>query len=102
MSLVASVQKPVVPPQALVAANVDSADVSTALHNLQTAPPSMEEVPLADTESERLIELAKQRERVVKDYLIETGELDPERLFVCYSDVEKDVRGPLSRADPPI
>jgi hypothetical protein len=35
----------------------------------------------------------------VKDDLIETGRLDPQRLFVRHSDVEKDEREKPSRVD---
>jgi hypothetical protein len=53
-------------------------------------PPSIDEVPLSDDEKERLIDLAKQRAFSVKDHLTEVGGLDPERLFVCYSEVDTE------------
>jgi hypothetical protein len=61
--------------------------------------PTIEEVPLSDDEKERLIELAKKRALAVKDYLTETGGLDPERLFVCYSDVETSEKKLPPRVD---
>ena len=67
-----------------------NADMSTVVQTAPAGPPSLEEVPLSDDEKERLIELAKQRALAVKDHLTETGGLDPERLFVCYSDVDTE------------
>jgi len=62
----------------------------TAAESASAGPPSIEEVPLTDDEKEQLIELAKNRALAVKDYLAEIGGLDPERLFVCYSDVDTE------------
>ena len=61
--------------------------------------PSVEEAPLSDDEKERLIEFAKQRALAVKDYLVEIGGLDPERMFVCYSDVETEEKELPPRVD---
>lgn len=64
-----------------------------------SGPPSIEEVPISEDEKERLIELAKERALAVKDHLTETGGLDPERLFVCYSDVETEEKELPPRVD---
>ncbi|MGD8353610.1 MAG: DUF748 domain-containing protein [Pseudomonadota bacterium] len=53
-------------------------------------PPAGDEAPLIEEEETRLIEVAKLRALAVKDYLTQTGGLDPERLFVCYSEVDRE------------
>jgi hypothetical protein len=85
--------------QVPMAAGIGTAGAGTAFQASPAGPPSIEESPLTDEEKERLVELAKQRALAVKDYLIEAGGLDQERLFVCYSDVEKKEEGPPPRVD---
>ena len=62
-------------------------------------PPTVEEVPLSDSEKEQLIEIAKNRALVIKDHLTHSGGLSHERVFICYSDVEKDSEGPPPRVE---
>jgi len=62
-------------------------------------PPSIEEMPLTDWEREELTALAKERAENVKDFLVEKGGLDPERLFILYSEVEKEAGGPPPRVE---
>jgi hypothetical protein len=50
MGFVAAVQTRLFHSIALMAANVDSTVVNTALHNLQALLPSIEETPLVDRE----------------------------------------------------
>jgi hypothetical protein len=88
-----------VPGQKAAGADLDSTTADTVLSGPQPGPPSIEETPLTDDEKERLIDLAKQRALAVKDYLIEAGGLKPDRLFVCYSDVEKEAGGEPPRVD---
>jgi len=72
---------------------------STVPEPVHAGPPSVEELPLSDHEKEILIEMAKQRALSVKDYLTETGGMDPNQLFVCYSDVEIEQGGLPPRVD---
>ena len=62
-------------------------------------PPLIEEVPLTDEEKEKLIGIAKKRAENVKNFLVENGGLDPERLFILYSEVEKEADGPPPRVE---
>jgi len=62
-------------------------------------PPSIEEVPLSDEEKEHLNGIAKKRAENVKDFLVENGGLDPERLFILYSEVEREEDGPPPRVE---
>ncbi len=71
----------------------------TTEENPAAGPPSKEDVPLSEEEKEQLIEIAKQRALVVKDYLTESGGLDPERLFVCYSEVDTEGKDLQPRVD---
>jgi len=71
----------------------------TVEQTVNTGPPTIEEVPLSEDEKERLIELAKQRALAVKDRLTEVGGLGPERVFVCYSDVETEEKELPPRVD---
>jgi hypothetical protein len=57
---------------------------------LPEGPLTLEQKPLTEEEKESLVELSKQRALAVKDFLTTEGGLEPERLFVCYSDVEKE------------
>ena len=78
------------PAMETLSAELAKSAIATVEEIAPAGPPSIEEVPLSDDEKERLIELAKQRALAVKDHLTETGGLDPERLFVCYSDVDTE------------
>ncbi len=75
------------------------AEAGTTPATVNTGPLSVEDLPLTDEEKEVLIEMAKQRALAVKGFLTEKGGLDPDRLFVCYSDVEKEKGGPPPRVD---
>jgi hypothetical protein len=75
------------------------AEAGTTPATVNTGPLSVEDLPLTDEEKEVLIEMAKQRALAVKGFLTEKGGLDPDRLFVCYSDVEKEEGGLPPRVD---
>ena len=82
-----------------IEAGAQASPAGTVSAPVPTGPPSVEDVPLSDEEKEVLIEMSKQRALAVKDHLTEKGGLDPDRLFVCYSDVEKEKEALPPRVD---
>ncbi len=87
------------PAPGTVSAEPAEGSMGTVEGTVPSGPPSIEEVPLSEDEKEWLIELAKQRALAVKDRLTEVGDLDPERLFVCYSEVETEEKELSPRVD---
>ena len=75
----------------------DSKDATA--ETVPSEAPIIEKISLNEKEKTHLIEITKQRAFAVKDYLSETGGLDPERFFICNPDVELVEKGQPPRVD---